>query len=226
MLEVKEDFVASTFDTQGFLTRIKSGLAQVRLKTPSGTRTASEWINENCARFGVKPQFILTVMQAEQGLLSEKRVLMVEYSVKSLPYLGDAKPAVSSPLDRVLRNQPKKTPDGNKWVLVHGDWRMIACCGTGIPDPSGEGAVPNWDVREFLGFDKQVAQACSTIRRYLTNFEKSLALGDPGMRVVKLYGGENIVANDVVSYVLLQYTPSEKVITERTSIYEKYFGTA
>ena len=202
---------------QDLLVKMGSGLAAASFYNGGRAWTAGAWIQHAADTFRIQPAYILTTLQAEQGLMRDKTPRPAAYRIEDLPYYGQDYPAaelIPAGAARIVRNI--KRPDGRPWWLAcYGDKKMIAACGTGIPDPK---AVPPWDVRPFLGFDNQVLQCARLLSKYLDEYGK-------GSREIQLYPnsafpqGETVVANDAETFALLRYTPAENVLKERPAIY-------
>jgi len=205
------------FDTAGYLHSIGSGLADVTFKHDGMNFTAGSFIDFVATAFRIRQQYILTVLQAEQGLVKDKITYSPAYSVSRLAYNGIEKPDLGAGV-KAVRNT-FILPNGVKekgWLKVTGEWKMVACVGMGIPDP---GITPPWDCTPFIGFDNQLWYLGKKTNQWIADWYS-------GKRQVTLYGGENIVTNTPDDYVLLQWTPSPSVLEERPKIHKQLFGEA
>jgi len=211
-----------TMNVQGFLEKKGSGLAKVSWRSgPLGLTkmTAAGLILDVGNRYRTRPEFICTILQSEQDLISDPAVRDPLFDVISLKEQGDVAPAPPSPGYMVRRNGGAKTADGNRWFAVKGDWKMLAATGAGIPDP---GVFPPWDVRKYIGFTNQIESVGKLVEKYYTQFNEAVRRGNVAGRTVTLYGGRKVVAGDPETFVLLSWTPSPQVLAERPAIAKSY----
>lgn len=208
------------FDTQRYLERRGSGLAAVAFRAYDGVQhTAASWIDKMAAAFNpVTPQWLLTILQAEQSLRDDKLTYPAGYRITRPSvgiFGGVSKPPAGA---RVVRS---KTGD----LYVEGEWKMVAATGAGIPDP---GTRAPWAVEDYLGFDRQIYQAARLSAKFLQDFAS-------GKRDVTLYPtraeveqaaregrkpqGEIVMAADGETYLMLQYTPTESVAASRPRVH-------
>lgn len=203
-------------NVQKFLDGVGSGLARVRFTAEGSPWTAAAWIEHNAARFRIRPEWLLDLLQKEQRLVLESRTLLPNFSVQAAP---PPPPDYKTPSPDVPATRYVRTHGG--WFRVYGVWRMIAATGAGIPDP---GAEPPWDVGEYLGFASQVYQAGRLTARYIDSYNRAVMFQDADGRMVTLYPtaeeiskakaegraplGEKVLAKDVVTFARLQWTPS------------------
>lgn len=221
------------FDVQAFLARRNSGLAHAY----TGSTTAARMVSDAANRWGIKPQWILLVLQAEQDLVTDPTVRSAAITVHNLtdPH-ADIKPAPRYG-GTVVRNggtgkRPSDggpaTPDGNWWIEFEGDKKMAFAGGAGIPD---EHLFPYWDVRDYVGFKNQVEWIARLAARDLGTYAR-VAAKDPAARTaadldrisVTLYGGERVVAANAETFVMLQWTPNPSVLVDRPKIYKEFFA--
>jgi hypothetical protein len=169
---------------------------------------AATWINRCCMFYGVSARWVLMVCQAEQSLALDPLPRSPVYRVQvEVPEPGKK---LEDPGARAFLSR------GRIVRLESGDYKMACACGAGIPDPSADAP---WSVENYLGFDRQVYHCARLARRDLDGYAR-------GLREVVLYGGERVSCADPLAYVLLQWTPSEKVLSERLNIYSRMFPGA
>lgn len=217
-------------NVQNWLETRGSGLARVRFRAFDGTdQTAASWIEKQAAAFNIKPEWILLVLQSEQSLVRDPKTYSAEYTVK------DAKPSLLSrligrPSEAVAAPGCRLVKSKGGPVEACGEWKMMAAAGAGIPDP---GVTPPWDVKNYLGFDRQVYHVGRMAARDLSDFAT-------GNREVQLYPsdeekaaaaregrtprGEVVLAADPETLVLLKWTPHPDVLVQRPLIYRQLFG--
>lgn len=233
------------FNVQAFLVQHGSGLAKLKIQTPGGAWVyASEWIRDCGAQFQVKAQFLLLLLEAEHGMISDKNAYPAEFKMVSLPNKPPAgvpvnrtevpagvndKPPVPpglGPYARVVRNGgtlrsgdgTQATADGNWYVAVSGPWKMVAALGAGIPD---ERHFPLWDVRRYLGFPEQIRRAAKLTRTFLDRYADAATRNNLEAIRITTYEGPVVVPEDAASFVLLSYTPSLKVLADRPRIFAR-----
>lgn len=203
-------------NVQKFLEAAGSGLARVRFNAEGQGWTAASWIEHNAARFRIRPEWLLDLLQKEQGLVLEPRTLLPDFSVTAAPA---PPPDYKTPPRDVPATRYVRTRGG--WFRVYGVWRMIAATGAGIPDP---GVEPPWSVGEYLGFAAQVYQAARLTAKYIDSYNRAVMEQDADKRAVTLYPttdeiakakaegraprGEVVLAKDVVTFARLNWTPS------------------
>jgi hypothetical protein len=229
--------VRPSMNVQLFLEQKKSGLAKVSWRY--GTlniykTTAAEWIQKIAERYRIRPEFILTVLQSEQGLVSDPQVREVKVDIIALPDKTEAVPTVPigysarrnggywDDRNKNMANWTKRVSDGNWWLAVKGDWKMIAATGAGIPDPN---RWPPWDVRKYFGLGNQIESVGKLVEKYYTEYNEAVRKGDLAARTIKLYDGRLVVAGDPETYTVLKWTPSAEVLVQRPKI-SKSFSTA
>lgn len=216
------------FDVQAFLESKKSGLARLKIQTPRGFMLVSKWIEESCSETGVKPQFILTRLQVEQGLILRKEAPSAEFSIEALP----DKPPVPIPADRkiapaaqdkaklaakygegvnvfyVRNGGPAYSTDGNWYLKVRGDKKLVLALGFGIPD---EYTFPTWEMRTKLGLANQIRAAC--VRVAGLGVEWFQRQHRPELMTFTLYDKTRVVPADRSTYILVRYNPARENLT-------------
>ena len=206
-------------DVQAFLTNRRSGLAGVTIGgfLGIGSIKASDAIANAAKKYYIKPEFILTTLEAEQNLITDTAVRPAAFKIYSLPATnGDVLPPATHG-GKVYRHTGK---DGTRFIEYVGDLKMGKATGAGIPDP---GTRVSWDLRNYFGFENQIDQTAKLARKFMEDYYG-------GNKLVTLYPAgpglkpETIKAGDPETYVLLMYTPSPAVLSERPSIYRKYFA--
>jgi hypothetical protein len=212
--------VPAPMNIQAYLESKGSGLAKVNWKDPGifGKRwTAAEWIDTQAKAYRIRPQFLLTVLQGEQGLVNDGTVRDVAFQSKTLPGAKEGPPpAPPGPEWTVRRNGgPKFVDDGTWWLATKGDWKMMAATGAGIPDP---GIFPPFDLRKYLGFPNQVKWAAYYLDKFMREWHEANASGNLAARTLTLYGGQKVISGDAETHALLRYTPSLVVLDKRPRI--------
>jgi len=223
-------------NVQDFLDKKGSGLAKVEWRTGllgMKKMSAARWIEDIAVRYRLRPEFILTLLQAEQSLVTDAVVRPPMADIIVLPDKTETSPSVPAGYiarrnggywDDRNKNRPgwiRKVSDGNWWLAVKGDWKMIAAVGAGIPDP---GVFPAWDVRKYLGFDKQIEAIGKLTEKYYTQFNEAVRRGDLAGRSVTLYDKRTVVAGDPETFTLLSWTPAAQVLSKRPQIAKAYMA--
>ena len=216
---------------QAFLVKKKSGLAKIKIQTPTGFQSVGDWVHACAFEFGLDPLYLLAVLQKEQSLVARPDVVSPEFRVRTVankpnPTVTrtqrkdvDPLPNVAGVGEWVLRNGgPDFTTDGNWYLVVHGDRKMALALGFGAPD---SGVFPPWDMRRYLGLAQQIWHAARRTREWLTEFAK-LKVENPAALIIKTYEGPLVVAADGPTHSQLRYTPSMKVLTEFPPLYAAF----
>jgi hypothetical protein len=174
-------------------------------RAKQGILYAGEWIAACCRRFKVGPRWLLTIVQAEQGLVTSKISRSPAWTTRHIT--GPKAPLFP-------REKRMRTGSKSGWLAVAGDWKMMAAAGYSIPDP---GKKAYFSVEQYLGFPRQVFHAAAWLWRRELEFTKLESRGR--LPKVKLYTGETVLCADRYAYKTLRYTPSEKVMAKRGKVY-------
>jgi len=223
----------SSMKVQDFLVAKRSGLASVKWSAGlfSGW-TAATWIDSIAQKYRIRPQYILTVLQAEQSLVTDRAVRNPLVEVKALPDRTLTPPQAPGPDWKVRRNggywdsknagnanYSKKTPDENWWIAWRGDWKMVAATGAGILGPDD---WPSWDMRKYLGFANQIEAVGALTAKYMVKYADAVAMGNVAARTIVLQDGSRVVAGDPEAFVLLNWTNNAEVLAVRPTINKEF----
>jgi hypothetical protein len=222
------------FKVTEYLTKAGVGLGKVMVTTGSVTKPFGQLVEEVSRQYSIHPAYILTMLQAEQSLLSSSEVPDIGLKVVALPVPGPANlprnRAMPDDSDRqtvaaqyakghnqwILRNGGDYTTDKAWYLLLTGNRRMAYALGTGIPDPK---IFPPWDARKYLGLANQIREAARLLDGYLKKYENARIEGTLDQLLIPVYEGGLVRPADATTFALLQYTPSLNGLVERPKIF-------
>jgi len=204
---------------QEFLERKKSGLAQVTFQVPPGLRktvnaapiphTPAIWLGRLRAKFRISARWLLMIGQCERGIVLGKKARSTECIWRK----------INDPKECFHFEKPLRSKAG--WIATQGDRTMMFACGFAIPDPNRPAP---FTTELYIGFIRQFYHAAKWLRARINEFRKKKK---EGRKVtVRLYGGERVECADILSYLILRYTPNERELTHRIKVYRSLFGIA
>jgi hypothetical protein len=215
-------------DVQAFLMARGSGMAKMSWKEGLfKTWTAAEWIRYVAERYSIRPQFILTVLQAEQSLVGDSKTYAATFQIVPLKDKTLTAPPVEAgwiprrnggywdDKNRGVAGWIPRTTDGNWWVAVKGDFKAWAATGAGIIGPND---WPTWDVRNYIGFPKQVEQVGILNRKYGLQYDAAISTGRVIDRTIILQDKTKVIAGSRDTYRLLKWTNNAGILAVRPRI--------